>query len=221
MVSVDRKLPCFKWSWWTQPACKPALVAVQQQRNLSWGAPAGPWMAEMETCSYHSVPIRPGLGYCAKLCSLQFKGCPKEGHGQSFCVERLKQLCFHYLEKAGLQGPNHSSPVLKWRLQRGWRLPLHKCHMERTRGNGYKLEWERFHTERKKHFLFGLKAFIYWKNLPLDMAKSLFLKIFKMQLKRVVDIFIQVPFPTEAWAGRSFEVHSRLWFCEQISENTS
>lgn len=75
-------------------------------------------------------------------------------------------------------------------LQKGWRLPLHRCQTERTRGNGYKLKWQRFHTDRRRHVIFSVRAFIHCNNLLWDMVKSPFLKIFKMQLKRVVDIFI-------------------------------
>lgn len=95
-------------------------------------------------------------------------------------------------------------------LQRGWRLPPHRCQTESTRGNGYKLKQERFPTDGKKHFLFSVRALIYWNNLLWDMVKSPFLKTFRMQLRRVVDIFIEVLFPTKAWAGRSFEAPSHL-----------
>lgn len=109
VIRVDRKLPCFLSSG---PGGQSLHVgqpcaAAATKADMSWGASAGSW-------SCHPVPVRPDTGCCAKFWCLQFKGCglsgkdSKEGRGQRTknpsCVERLNQLCLHYLEKTGLQG---------------------------------------------------------------------------------------------------------------------
>jgi len=51
--------------------------------------------------------------------------------------------------------------------------------MEQTRGNKYKLHWERCHLNRRKKF-FMVRTIHHWNNLPRDMVKSSSLEVFKM-----------------------------------------
>lgn len=57
--------------------------------------------------------------------------------------------------------------------------------MEKTRGSGYKLHWERFYLDIRKNF-FTLRIISHWNNLTRDAVESLSLKVFKM-LDMVLD----------------------------------
>jgi len=50
--------------------------------------------------------------------------------------------------------------------------------MENTRGNRYKLHWERFHLDVRKTF-FTVRASIHWNDLPRDMVESPSLEVFE------------------------------------------
>ena len=64
-----------------------------------------------------------------------------------------------------------------------------RSHMEKTRGNGYKLHQERGFTSIQDRYCLG---FFYsennhWNSLPRDAVESPSLEVFKMQLDRVLD----------------------------------
>lgn len=69
-----------------------------------------------------------------------------------------------------------------------------RSHMEKTRSNGWKLHWERFHLNIRKNS-FTMKAFIQRKNLSRGVVESLLSGGFKMQLERMLDNITQTPFP--------------------------
>ncbi|KAK4831031.1 hypothetical protein QYF61_014919 [Mycteria americana] len=52
-----------------------------------------------------------------------------------------------------------------------------RSHMEKARGNGYELYWERFHLD--KGFFYSQNN-NHWNNLPRDMVESPSLEFFKM-----------------------------------------
>ncbi|GAB0184611.1 hypothetical protein GRJ2_000926400 [Grus japonensis] len=64
-----------------------------------------------------------------------------------------------------------------------------RSHMERTRGNGYKLHQERFHLDINPKF-FTVGAINHWNNLPRDVVESPSLEVFEMQLDRMLDNLI-------------------------------
>ena len=61
--------------------------------------------------------------------------------------------------------------------------------MEKTRGNGSKLHWERFHLDIGKK-IFTVRTINHWNNLSRDVMESLSLEVFKMRLDRVLDNLI-------------------------------
>lgn len=65
--------------------------------------------------------------------------------------------------------------------------------MKSTRGNRYKLQWERFHPDIRKTF------FAIDHNLPREVRGSLSLENFKTQLDRVLHNLIETLFSTKGW----------------------
>ena len=57
--------------------------------------------------------------------------------------------------------------------------------MEKTRGNGYKLDRERFHLNIRKKFFCSENS--HSLDLPRDVVESPSLEVFEMQLDRVLD----------------------------------
>lgn len=84
-----------------------------------------------------------------------------------------------------------------------------RSHTEKTRGNRYKLHWERFHRNVRKKFL-TVRSIIHWNKLLRDGVASLYVGVFKMQLDRVVGNLLQCPFPMNSWTRRSFDVPYNL-----------
>jgi len=85
--------------------------------------------------------------------------------------------------------------------------------MEKTRGNGYKLHWVRFHLNVRKTF-FIVRMINHWNNLPRDVVESPLLEVFKMQQDRVLNHPIQAPFRTKGWAKlylRSLPTWAIIW----------
>lgn len=52
-------------------------------------------------------------------------------------------------------------------------------HMEKTRGNRYKLHRERFPLSIRGKF-FTVRTIIHWNNFPIDAGESTSLGVFKM-----------------------------------------
>lgn len=59
-------------------------------------------------------------------------------------------------------------------------------HMEKTRGNRYKLHQARFRLDIRIIF-FTVRKSNHWNNIPSDVMESPSLEVFKVQLDRVVD----------------------------------
>lgn len=71
-------------------------------------------------------------------------------------------------------------------------------HMVKKRGNGCKLQRQKFHLDvRKKIFI--VRMTIHWNNLRRDVGESRLLEAFKNVLDRVLNNFIYALFPTEGW----------------------
>jgi len=62
-----------------------------------------------------------------------------------------------------------------------------RTHIERIRGNRYKLHQERFHIGIKKEIFLRWEGSITGSTFPRDMVQSPSLKIFKTWLDRVLD----------------------------------
>ncbi|GAB0181377.1 hypothetical protein GRJ2_000603000 [Grus japonensis] len=54
-----------------------------------------------------------------------------------------------------------------------------RSHMEKTKGNGYKLHQERFHLDIRNN-IFTVRTINHWNNLPRDVVESPSLEVFKM-----------------------------------------
>jgi len=67
--------------------------------------------------------------------------------------------------------------------------PFTMSHLEKTRGNNYKLHQERFCLSIRKTF-FTMKTISQCNNPPRDVVESTSLEIFKMQLDRMLDNLI-------------------------------
>lgn len=73
-----------------------------------------------------------------------------------------------------------------------------RSYMEKTRGNGCKLDLEMFNLDIRKNF-FAVSIDIHWNNLPGDVVESPLLQVFKMQMDKVLNNLIYIPFPTKGW----------------------
>ena len=117
--------------------------------------------------SSHSALVRLHLEHCDQFWSPQFKKDVDrlekvrrramkiiKGLENLLYKERLKELGLFSLEKRKVWGrPHHSFPVLKGQLQREDGSSLFtRSHVEKIRGNGYKLHWKRFHIAEEGNF---------------------------------------------------------------------
>lgn len=45
-----------------------------------------------------------------------------------------------------------------------------RSHMEKTKGNRYKLHQQKFHTDKRNNF-FTVRTITHWNNLPREVVK--------------------------------------------------
>ncbi|KAK4828698.1 hypothetical protein QYF61_000536 [Mycteria americana] len=107
----------------------------------------------------YSALTRPHLEYCVQCWPPQFKKDVNKlksvQRRATKMIEGLEKLPYgeRLKEREGSEGPQHSIPVLKGSYKEDRSSFFRRSHMEMTRGNGYKLHWERFHLDiRKKLF---------------------------------------------------------------------
>jgi len=130
---------------------------------------------------------------------------PKEGHkddqraGEPALQGKLKELGLFSLEKRRLRaGPRIVFQCLKGGYREDREYLFTRSHMEKTSGNGYKLQQERFHLNIRTK-LFTVRSIIDWNNLPRDRVETPSLEVFNMGLDRVLGNLMEAPLPTKGW----------------------
>ncbi|PKU49642.1 hypothetical protein llap_26 [Limosa lapponica baueri] len=148
--------------------------------------------------SLRSALVRPHLEYCVQfwspLCKkdvdrlerVQRKATKMiKGLGNLLYEERLRQLVFFSLEKRRLRGDLITMfQYLKGGYREGDCL-FTRSHMEKTRGNRYKLLLGTFQLDTRGKF-FTMRTISHWNNLPREVVDSPSLDTFKIQLDRVM-----------------------------------
>ncbi|GAB0182117.1 hypothetical protein GRJ2_000677000 [Grus japonensis] len=122
----------------------------------------------------YSALVRQHLEYCDQFWSPQFK---KD-------VDRLERV--HRRTTKMIKGLENLSyeerftvfQYLKGNYKEDGGSLFMRSYMEKTRGNRYKLHWERFHLDIRKKF-FTVRTIIHWNNLPRDVVESSSLEVFK------------------------------------------
>ena len=94
--------------------------------------------------------------------------------------ERLKEIGLFSLENKRLRGDSITVfQYLKGSYKEDRGLLFTRSHMEKTRGNWYKLHRKRFHLNIKKK-LFTVRTINHWNNFPRDVVEFPLLEVLKM-----------------------------------------
>jgi len=109
-----------------------------------------------------------------------------QGLGSLPYEKRLKELGLFSLQKRRLRGDLITVfQYLKCGYKEDGDHLSTRNHMEKTRGNGYKLLLQGFQLDTKAKF-FTMRTISYWNNLPREVVDSPTLDTFKIQLDRVL-----------------------------------
>ena len=109
-----------------------------------------------------------------------------QGLGSLPYEERLRELGLFSLERRRLRGDIITMfQDLKGGYKEDGDSVFTRSHMEKTRGNGYKLLLGRVRLDTRGKY-FTTKTVRHWNNLPGEVVDSPTLATFKIQLDRVL-----------------------------------
>ena len=107
-----------------------------------------------------------------------------KGLGRLPYEKRLRQLGLFSLEKRRLRKDLITMfQCLKCSYKEDGDFLSTRSHMEKMRGNGYKLLLGTFQLDTKENF-FTVRTISHWNNLPREVVDSPTLDTFKIQLDR-------------------------------------